>query len=345
MHAILTLVIAGAGGALFSLAGLPAAWLAGSMVAVTAAVLLRFPAAIYDPARTAVFIILGIQIGGSIGEDTLQRMANWPESLAILSLTVVAVTWCGYWFFRRFHGWDRATSLFSSVPGALSLTLLLADQARADMPRVTIVQGIRLFFLVAVLPLVIDAAGNGGSAAAAAAASSSLRDATILVAAGSAGAFLAHRARMPAGLVLGAMAASAAAKIGGLVDGPLTDALLLPAYVVLGAMIGARFRGFEPSRIARLLLAGITGFLIAMVIALAGAVAAHRLSDLPLALTLVAFAPGGLEAMTIMAFALDLDPAYVGAMQIARYVGISLLLPIIGKALEGMWRSSGGWNS
>jgi uncharacterized membrane protein AbrB (regulator of aidB expression) len=39
-----------------------------------------------------------------------------------------------------------------------------------------------------------------------------------------------------------------------------------------------------------------------------------------------------------MAFALDLDPAYVGAMQIARYVGISLLLPIAAKWLQRLWK-------
>ena len=44
---------------------------------------------------------------------------------------------------------------------------------------------------------------------------------------------------------------------------------------------------------------------------------------------LVAFAPGGLEAMTIMAFALNLDPAYVGAHQMARYIGLALLMPMV----------------
>ena len=34
-----------------------------------------------------------------------------------------------------------------------------------------------------------------------------------------------------------------------------------------------------------------------------------------------------LEAMTIMAFALPLDPAYVAAHQVARYIGLVLLMP------------------
>ena len=64
-----------------------------------------------------------------------------------------------------------------------------------------------------------------------------------------------------------------------------------------------------------------------MAIAVAGAVVASAAADLPIALTLLAFAPGGLEAMTIMAFALNLDPAYVAAHQVARYIGLVLVMP------------------
>lgn len=332
---VITLVIGAVGGALFAWIGLPAPWLAGSMMAVTAAVLAGLPTAIYNPARVAVFIVLGVQIGGSISHDTLQRMASWPGSLIVLAATVAAVTASGYGLFRGFYKWDRPTALFSSVPGALSLTLLLADEARADMPRVTIVQCIRLFFLVAVLPSLIGfgthdnaamVAGNGASMA--------VKDALILMSAGSIGGFMAQKARLPAGLILGSLVASAAVRLIGLVSGPLTNLLLFPGYVILGTMIGVRFQGFERRLIAGLLWAGVVGFVLAMVVAFAGAFAAHEISAVPLSLTLVAFAPGGLEAMTIMAFALNLDPAYVGGMQIARYVAISLVLPVIGRWLR-----------
>ena len=33
--------------------------------------------------------------------------------------------------------------------------------------------------------------------------------------------------------------------------------------------------------------------------------------------------------MIIMAFALDLDPAYVAAHQLARYLGLSLCMPVL----------------
>ena len=52
-------------------------------------------------------------------------------------------------------------------------------------------------------------------------------------------------------------------------------------------------------------------------------------SCLYFALTLLAFSPGGLDAMTIMAFSLNLDPAYVGVHQMARYIGLALLMPAV----------------
>jgi uncharacterized protein len=337
---ILTLMIGAAGGALFASADLPAAWLAGSMIAVSAAVIAGFPAAIYDPARVAVFIVLGIQIGGSIGPGTLQRMIHWPTSVIALALTVLAVTWSGYAFFRYVYGWDRPTALFSSVPGALSLTLLLADDARADMPRVTIVQCIRLFFLVSVLPGVIAMMEGGSAAPIVAPVAGSLRDGVLLLAVGTAGGLAAERLKLPAGLMLGALATSAAVNLTGLVQGPLSNFILFPAYVILGTMIGARFQSFDRRLIGRLLLAGISGFALALAVAVAGTLAASAVSDIPLAHMLVAFAPGGLEAMTIMAFALNLDPAYVGSMQIVRYIGISVLLPLAAKWLDRHWRET-----
>jgi uncharacterized membrane protein AbrB (regulator of aidB expression) len=73
--------------------------------------------------------------------------------------------------------------------------------------------------------------------------------------------------------------------------------------------------------------AGLAAFLLALAIALMAAGLTSTLTGLPLALTILAYAPGGLEAMIIMAFALGLDPAFVAAHQVARYVGLVLFMP------------------
>jgi uncharacterized protein len=43
---------------------------------------------------------------------------------------------------------------------------------------------------------------------------------------------------------------------------------------------------------------------------------------------LVAFAPGGLEAMLVLGASLGLDPIYVGLHHLVRFFGIALLLPV-----------------
>ena len=115
--------------------------------------------------------------------------------------------------------------------------------------------------------------------------------------------------------MLGPMLASAALELSGLISGAAPAAILIPANIVLGTMIGARFSHFTFTEFREALVEGFSGFLIALVIAMAGAGIAAWASGLPLALTLLAFSPGGLDAMTIMAFSLNLDPAYVGAHQ------------------------------
>jgi uncharacterized membrane protein AbrB (regulator of aidB expression) len=53
----------------------------------------------------------------------------------------------------------------------------------------------------------------------------------------------------------------------------------------------------------------------------------------------MAFAPGALEAMTTLAFALNLDPAYVGTHHIARLIFVSLVVPFVVHAMRRRERS------
>ena len=137
--------------------------------------------------------------------------------------------------------------------------------------------------------------------------------------------------------MLGAAFANGALHLLGIVAGALPPSLLIPAYVVLGAAIGDRFAGVRGADIMAVLWVGFSGFLLSLGIALVGAVAASKVAGVPLADALVAFAPGGLEAMSALGIALGLDPAYVGAHQIARYLGLSIALPLVTGLFARRW--------
>jgi membrane AbrB-like protein len=322
------LTIGAAGGALCALLHVPAPWLAGSMTAAVVAAFLGYRIGMPDWLRNLAFILLGVQTGTSVTWDTVDRAAHWPLSLALLAVTVVAITWSGHRFYVR-RGWDARTALFASLPGALSLVLLLASETRADLRRVAIAQCIRLFFLIAALPALIELLSPAQPLSAHSPVISSLPGLALLLALAAAAGLGLEKLKVPAGLILGPVVVAAAGELTGLLSGTAPGSVLIPANVVLGVMIASRFNDFSFAEFRQALGEGFSGFLIALAIAAAGAGLATAVAGLPFALTLLAFAPGGLDAMTLMAFALGLDPAYVGAHQIARYVGMVLLMPAV----------------
>jgi membrane AbrB-like protein len=329
-----TLGFGGAGGALFAWAGLPAPWLAGAMVATGTAALSGIEVGVPRWARDAVFGLLGISIGAAVTWATLLRMTTWPLSMAMLALAVVAITWAQFGYYRRWFGMDRLTAYFAGLPGALSTVLATATAFSADVRRIAIIQSVRLFALVAVLPLAITAVSGAPSQgraalAAAVATAASPGDTVLLVTTSAAAGLLLEWLGVPAGLLLGATLASAVFHLLGIVGGGLPDWLLIPGYVVLGALIGSRFVFVDLASIRRAFLAGVGGLAIGLLVSALAAAAVSAAIAIPFGQAWLAFAPGGLEAMAILAFALDLDPAFVGAHQIARFLAMSVAIPLI----------------
>jgi uncharacterized membrane protein AbrB (regulator of aidB expression) len=53
--------------------------------------------------------------------------------------------------------------------------------------------------------------------------------------------------------------------------------------------------------------------------------------QLPVAEVMIAYAPGSVDAMMLLALALHLDPVYVGAHHVARIILVSMTMPIIAR--------------
>ena len=104
---------------------------------------------------------------------------------------------------------------------------------------------------------------------------------------------------------------------------------MVAAYVVLGTFIGSRFSGITLAALQRLALASLGAFAVALAVAGTTGFAVAELTGEPVSQVLIAFAPGGLDAMTALAVALQMDTAYVAAHQLARFAGIALVAPVV----------------
>ncbi len=324
------------GGAIFHVLGLPAAWLSGAMVLVAVAVLSGVPCGMPNGLRDALFVVLGLTMGSGVKPETIARIGEWPVTMALLVVSVVAILGATYLFQRRIAGWDKPTAYFAAIPGALSYVMILTlSYPRADAMRVAMAQSFRVFVLVAILPAIIVGSDTHGLGLPPQVDPLSPEMLALLAAAGLAAGYAFTRAGVPAGWLTGPFFLSAIVNAAGWMQVELPQWLSLPALVGLGCVIGCRFTNLAPREFARMLGVSLGAFIVGMSIATAISGLIWAVFGLPFGQLLLAFAPGGLEAMTLLAFLLNLDPAFVAAHQLVRYVGMVLLLPLITRRLLG----------
>jgi membrane AbrB-like protein len=332
-----TLAIGAIGGAALGLAKFPAGWLSGAIISVAIAAIARRPVRVPRVLGQAANIVLGISLGASVTPDSVARMASWPASLAVLALAMTCGSAAVVFYLHKVHDWDVMSALFASSPGGLSQALALAAETGADLRSVAMVQAMRVLVLSAGLPLCFAAFGITGSrpiANPAVATVASMEELAVLVVTATIAALVAYRLRLPGGLLVGAMAASGVLHATGLVQVNLPLPAQIVAFVVMGSIIGARFVGTDIWLLRQLTVVGLGALAVGTAVMSAFAIAAALLLSLPVGDAVMAFAPGALEAMTTLAFALNLDPAYVGTHHIARLIFVSLVVPVVVHAIR-----------
>lgn len=331
-----TLAIGAAGGATLGIPGFPAGWMSGSIVAVTICAIAGRPVLFPNRLAMVVFVVIGMSLGAAVTPATLQQMAAWPLSLAALAVSMTLLTAAIALYLRFVHGWDTLSALFAAAPGGLAQALALAQQCGADVRSVAMVQSVRVLLLTVIMPVVLASFAATGTPPLGG--RFGLLDApgelAILVVACTATAALFYRTHVPGGLIVGAMTASGVLHGSGIVHVSLPFPVVVGSFVMTGALIGSRFAGTNVTLLLRLLKVGLGALAVGAVVAIGCAVIVAWLLRLQTGNVIMAYAPGGLEAMTILSFALHLDPAFVGMHHLARFVFVSLLIPVVVRVLN-----------
>lgn len=331
-------VIAFFGGWLAHLISFPAAWLTGSLLSVAIALLAGRSNSMPDWVRDVAFVLIGLVLGSGFSPDTMDAIATWPLSIAILVLNVFAMSWGAYAILRHVGKWDHATALFASLPGALSYVMAIAEAAKADMQRVSIAQSIRLFVLLAVLPLILTPFAGDDTVMGVTTASVKGQAAPVALGLGSLGLMLlvvlvlapiVNWLKVPAGLLLAGMFTSGGLYLSGTITAPLPDWFAILGFISIGALIGSRFGTITLKALLDLTRISLLSLAASVFMATTTAMLCAWLLDFPFAQVFLAFSPGGFEAMVLLAFLFELNPAYVAGHHLVRYLGLVLFAPLI----------------
>ena len=324
-----TLAVAAAGGIAFNLLGVPAAYLSGAMLACSLAALSGHDQHLPGSLRGLSYVLLGIVVGSTIDADTFRLLPQWPASLTALAIAMTAVLVILPRYFIKVHGFDAPTARLCAIPGAMSLIMALADNLDVDARRVAVLQSLRLIILMILVPLAVGAGMAPEGAVSPAKPLLGLSDAALLLVLSVLGVPLAMRLRIPAPAFTGPMLVAGTLFAFEVVSGALPAPLIAAAFVVMGASIGARFTGIDRRYLVACLGAGVGGILISIGLTGAAAWLATAFVDLPFIQIWLAIAPGGFDAMTALALALDVDPAFVAGHQLIRLIGLFIVVPFL----------------
>jgi hypothetical protein len=328
LNGLETLVIGAAGGLLFLWAELPGGLISGAMAAVAIAALAGRPLAVPAVLTQSVLVLLGVSLGSLMSQQLLQHMSSYPLTIGLLALATFCSTFGSSFYLQRVHGWDQTSALLAGSPGALSQITILAAEKGADVAAIAVVQTIRVIILTAALPLMLALTGvTHATPPPLPTTVASPLGLAALIGGSILAALLLRWVKFPASWMFGAMLASSLLHGAGMVDGGLPPWLRSVALVGIGAVIGTRFARMKISTLLSHVNAGLGSFVIAILIsaifvAVIAATTHVRLSDV-----VVAFAPGAMDAMLALALTLHIDPIFVGAHHLSRFVFVTVSTP------------------
>ena len=331
-----TLAFAALGGVTLARLGMPAGYLSGAILITAIAALMGRPLLMPQLLTRVIFVVIGISLGAVVTPQTLQGVEAYPASIALLILAMLCVSLGGTAYLFLVHRWHLLSAYLASSPGGMSQVLVVAAELDADLRGIAIVQTMRVVIIAVGLPSGLALLGLAGHAVRPGNGPLSFAlagELAILVAASTVAGIVAFRFRFPGGLLFGAMFASAALHGTGLIHAVVPPWVANTAMVALGGVIGARFANTPLRLLANYLAAAFGSFAVAVAIAAGFAALLIHMLALPVPEVMIAYAPGSVDAMMLLALALHLDPVYVGAHHVMRVMFVSLVMPLIARRL------------
>ena len=330
-----TFVLACAGTAVFWALGLPLPFLFGPMAACLLAAFAGQDLKGFGSVSVAARSILGVAVGASVTPELIRALPHLAASVAVIPAYVAVIGLIGIPFFRRVHGYDRATAYYAAMPGGLQDMVLFGIEAGGDARALSLTHATRVLIVVTLAPILLTLlfgvtldAPIGMPAAEIAP-----WDLAMMALAAVAGWVAAARAGLFGAAILGPLIAAAALSLAGLLESrPPAEAILLAQFLI-GTGLGVHYVGITLGEFRRIVVAAVS--FVALVSALAAilAFALPRIAGLGEVEAFLAFAPGGQAEMTILAIVAGADLGAVIVHHLVRIVLVITCAPLAARWL------------
>lgn len=326
------------GGATFKGLGFPLPWTLGSLTAAAAIAVVGLDWKLPSAARNAARPIIGVMAGSAFTAEVARSMVDWWEAILPLVSFLVLITLAGRAFFTRFCGFDRTTAFFASSPGGLSELTLLGAQYGGNIRQLVLIHSTRIITVVFVVPfavrLLFDLEGIGQSVPVHASEVLSTLDWLALIGCAALGYVIGRPLKVIGGVMVVPLILSAIVHGTGMTQLPPPSWLVAITQVVIGCVAGSRFAGVQWHEVRTSVVQGLAWTAIMLMAALAAAVLCSTFVDASVPALLLAFAPGGIAEMTIVAFAMGIEVAFVVCCHVLRSIFLITAAPALYRKLH-----------
>lgn len=348
-----TILAAAGGGWLFQLGGLPLPWLLGPMLAVALLGLSGIRFAGQEPrfpvGLRAVFVpVIGVMVGSSFTPSVLVALPSWWPSLLALLPFALAVQFANYAMFRVVAKYDKATAFFSASPGGLVESVLVGERQGGDVGLMATQHFARIALAVAIVPTLFTILTGHAVGSAAGVSLQSTHgqvdplDYALLAGAAAIGYVLGTRLKLPAGIMVGPMILSAILHGTGVTSALVPQLLVIAAQLVVGAGLGIWFVGRHWWSIAKGLGYALIAVIISLLLAFLCVEALAPINVAPPEAVFLAFAPGGVAEMGLVAISLGASPVFVALHHVVRILITVLAAPAVFARLVARKGAGGG---
>jgi len=323
-----SLVIGVIGAAIANLLHLPLPFLLGAFLASIVASIADISFAglhpkLPMPFRNLFVTVIGVAIGGTFRPDLFDHLSGLILPLIGVVIFVILAFLGNYLLFRRFGRYDQETAFFSAMPGGLIEAVALADTAGAKTEIVSLQQFSRIALVITTIPFLFlvvtgHTVGSQAGLTLAGRGMPNLPDALILLVCALLGLYGGRAIRLPAALLVGPMLLSAIAHTSGLTDAGPPGWLISVAQVIIGAGLGARYRGFKLHAIRKAggLAVLSVGFMLVLGVIIAAIL--HQITAQNFGALFISYAPGGVTETALIALSLGANPVFVTSLHVAR---------------------------
>ena len=315
---------------------IPLAWMLGPMLTISVATLSGLKLKMPKLALSIILIILGLYIGNYIDEKLLYQTHKWIGTSAIMFIYIMVCIIFVSKYLEKFAKYEKKTSFFSAAPGGLGPLVMLAEHEKSDISQVATSHLIRLIVIITVFPFVVDQFTK----------ETVLADEQFnfldqnyyhliyLIFASLILIFLFNRLKVPAPLLSGTLVASGILQISNLAYYQLPTQSIDFGLLILGASVGCRFAGKTLHEVYSNTKHSLVATLLLVIFSVIAAIAASFIIDKNFFSLLLAYCPGGIYEVAVIAIAFDLDPEFVSFHHIIRLLMILFTVPIIVRVVK-----------